>query len=91
MLYVGFVANASLDPVMVVTGITPTRYSHHMVKESRCFVINFPKKSYQKEYNYLGSASGRDKDKFQDSVGKCRLCRCSNSYRLSCKHRMQRC
>ena len=49
MLYVGFVANASLDPVMVVTGITPTRY----------------KKSYQKEYNYLGSASGRDKDKFQ--------------------------
>lgn len=52
-------------PVMVVTGITPTRYSHHMVKESRCFVINFPKKSYQKEYNYLGSASGRDKDKFQ--------------------------
>ena len=61
-LVVGFVANVSLDPVMV--GITPTRYSHHIVKESGCFVINFPKKSYKKEYSYLGSASGRDEDKF---------------------------
>ena len=52
-----------LDPVMVMVGITPTRYSHHIVKESGCFVINFPKKSYKKEYGYLGSASGRDEDK----------------------------
>lgn len=63
-LVVGFVANVSLDPVMVMVGITPARYSHHMVKESGCFVINFPKKSYAKEYGYLGSASGRDEDKF---------------------------
>ena len=63
-LVVGFVANVSLDPVMVMVGITPARYSHHMVKESGCFVINFPKKSYKKEYGYLGSASGRDEDKF---------------------------
>ena len=62
-LVVGFVANVSLDPVMVMVGITPTRYSHHIVKESGCFVINFPKKSYKKEYGYLGSASGRDEDK----------------------------
>lgn len=64
-LVVGFTANASLDPVMVMVGITPTRYSHHLVKESGCFVINFPKKSYKNEYNYLGSASGRDEDKFE--------------------------
>ena len=63
-LVVGFVANASLDPVMVMVGITPERYSHHLVKKSGCFVINFPKKSYKKEYAYLGSASGRDEDKF---------------------------
>ena len=62
-LVVGFVANVSLDPVMVMVGITPTRYSHHIVKESGCFVINFPKKSYKKAYGYLGSASGRDEDK----------------------------
>lgn len=63
-LVVGFVANVSLDPVMVMVGITPARYSHHIVKESGYFVINFPKKSYKKEYGYLGSASGRDEDKF---------------------------
>ena len=64
-LVVGFVANVSLDPAMVMVGIMPTRYSHHIVKESGCFVINFPKKSFQKEYAYLGSKSGRDGDKFE--------------------------
>ena len=63
-LVVGFTANVSLDPVMVMIGIMPSRYSHHMVKESGCFVINLPKKSFRKEYGYLGSASGRDGDKF---------------------------
>ena len=63
-LVVGFSANVSLDPVMVMIGIMPSRYSHHMVKESGCFVINLPKKIFKKEYDYLGSASGRDEDKF---------------------------
>ena len=63
-LVVGFAANVSLDPAMVMVGIVPTRYSYHMVKESGCFVINLPKKSYEKEYKYLGSKSGRDGDKF---------------------------
>ena len=48
-LVVGFVANVSLDPAMVMVGIVPSRYSHHMVKESGCFVINLPKKGYEKE------------------------------------------
>ena len=63
-LVVGFTANVSLDPVMVIVGIVPSRFSHHMVKESGAFVINLPKKSFQKEYAYLGSKSGRDGDKF---------------------------
>ena len=63
-LVVGFVANVSVDPAMVMIGIMPSRYSHHIVKESGCFVINFPKKSFKKEYAYLGSKSGRDGDKF---------------------------
>ncbi len=63
-LVVGFTANVSLDPVMVMVGIVPSRYSHHMVKETGCFVINLPKKSFKKEFSYLGSASGRDGDKF---------------------------
>lgn len=63
-LVVGFTANVSLDPAMVMVGIVPSRYSHHMVKETGCFVINLPAKGYEKEYNYLGSRSGRDEDKF---------------------------
>ena len=63
-LVVGFTANVSLDPVMVMVGIVPTRFSHHMVKGNPCFVINLPRKSFQKEYAYLGSKSGRDGDKF---------------------------
>ena len=63
-LVVGFTANVSLDPVMVMVGIVPTRFSHHMVKETGNFVINLPKKSFKKEYDYLGSRSGRDGDKF---------------------------
>ena len=49
---------------MVMVGIVPSRFSHHMVKETGAFVINLPKKSFQKEYNYLGSRSGRNGDKF---------------------------
>ena len=64
-LVVGFAANVSLDPAMVMVGIVPSRYSHHMVKESGCFVINLPKKGYEKEYNYLGLKSGRDENKFE--------------------------
>jgi flavin reductase (DIM6/NTAB) family NADH-FMN oxidoreductase RutF len=63
-LVVGFTANVSLDPVMVMVGIVPTRYSHHMVKETGSFVINLPKKKFKKEYDYLGSRSGRNEDKF---------------------------
>ena len=63
-LVVGFTANVSLEPEMIMVGIMPERFSHHIVKESGSFVINFPKKSFKKEYNFLGSRSGRDLDKF---------------------------
>ena len=63
-LVVGFTANVSLDPAMVMVGIVPSRYSHHMIKESDCFVVNLPGKDFEREYNYLGSHSGRDGDKF---------------------------
>ena len=63
-LVVGFTANASLDPVMVMVGIVPLSFSHQLVKDRGCFVINLPKKGFEKEYNYLGSRSGRDEDKF---------------------------
>ena len=65
-LAVGYCGNCSFDPPMVMVGIVPSRYSHHMVKETGCFVVNIPEKSYADTFNYLGSASGRDHDKLKE-------------------------
>ena len=63
-LVVGFAANVSLEPAMIMIGVTPERFSHHMIKEAGCFIVNLPAKGFEKEYNYLGSHSGRNEDKF---------------------------
>ena len=47
-LVVGFTANVSLDPAMVMVGIVPSRYSHHMVKETGAFVVNLPKRDMRR-------------------------------------------
>ena len=64
-LAVGFNGNISHDPAIVMIGIEPIRYSHHMIKENPCFVVNFPLKSFAKEYGILGTKSARDVDKFE--------------------------
>lgn len=63
-LAVGFAANVSANPPMVMVGIVPEHYSYQLIKESGEFVINIPTKGFEKEYYYLGSKSGRDEDKF---------------------------
>lgn len=65
-LAVGYVTNVNFNPAMMLVGIAPSRYSHHMIKENPYFVINLPEKSFKKEYGYLGSMSGADTDKFAD-------------------------
>jgi flavin reductase (DIM6/NTAB) family NADH-FMN oxidoreductase RutF len=64
-LAVGYAGNVSHDPAMIIIGIEPSRFSHHIVKENGCFVVNLPLKSFRKEFGYLGSKSGRDGDKFE--------------------------
>ena len=62
-LVVGFAANVSLNPPMIMIGVVPSRYSHHMIKETRCFVVNLPSKDQKAAYDYLGSHSGEHEDK----------------------------
>jgi len=64
-LVVGFTGNASLSPAMVMIGVVPDRYSHHMIKETGVFVINFPDSRFKEQFNFIGSHSGRDIDKFE--------------------------
>lgn len=66
-LVVGFVANVSHDPNMVMIGIEPSRYSYNIVKETGCFVVNLATKDFRKQWAFLGSKSGRDMDKFKEA------------------------
>jgi flavin reductase (DIM6/NTAB) family NADH-FMN oxidoreductase RutF len=45
-------------------GIVPTRHSYHMVKDTGCFVVNLVSPDQKAMFDYLGSHSGRDEDKF---------------------------
>ena len=65
-LAVGYCGNCSFDPPMVMVGIVPSRYSYHLIKESGCFVVNIPEKSYKETFDYLGSVSKRDCDKLKE-------------------------
>ncbi|MCT4542977.1 MAG: flavin reductase family protein [Vallitalea sp.] len=62
-LAVGYCTNCSYDPPMVMVGIVPSRHSYQMIKDTKCFVVNLATKDFKKEFNYLGSVSGKDEDK----------------------------
>ncbi len=62
-LAVAYCGNCSYDPPMVMVGIVPSRYSYHMIKETRCFVVNLVSAEQKEMFDYLGSHSGRDEDK----------------------------
>lgn len=62
-LAVGVASVASIDPVMVMLGIIPSRFSYDMVKDTGKFVVNIPTKEFSEKYMYLGTVSGRDEDK----------------------------
>ena len=64
-LAVGYACNCSFDPPMVMVGIVPSRYSYHMVKENGFYVVNFASKELKKEFDYLGSHSGKDENKLE--------------------------
>ncbi len=64
-LAVAYCSNCSFAPPMVMVGIVESRYSYQMIKESKSFVVNLPLKSYKETFDYLGSVSRRDEDKFE--------------------------
>ena len=44
---------------MVMVGVVTSRYSYGLIKETGCFVVNLPGKDFMKEYEVIGSKSGR--------------------------------
>ncbi|MGH4052057.1 MAG: flavin reductase family protein [Clostridium sp.] len=63
-LVVAYCCNCSYNPPMIMVGIVPSRYSHKIVKETGSFVVNIATKDQKEMFDYLGSTSGRDEDKF---------------------------
>jgi len=65
-LAVAYCCNCSFDPPMVMVGIVHSRYSHHLVKDSGCFVVNLVSKDNKALFDYMGTHSRRDGDKLKE-------------------------
>lgn len=65
-LAVAYCGNCSYDPPMVMVGIVPSRFSYPIIKETGCFVVNLVGVGQKEMFDYLGSHSGREEDKFAE-------------------------
>ena len=65
-LIVGYCCNCSFDPPMLMVGIVPSRYSHHMIKENGCFVAHILTKDQSSLFSCFGRKSGKDLNKFKE-------------------------
>ncbi len=54
------------DPPMVSISVRPERFSYHMIKDSKEFVINLTTEELVFATDYCGVRSGRDEDKFEE-------------------------
>lgn len=65
-LVIAYACNCSFDPPMIMVGITPERFSYHMIKENGSFVVHLLDKSQTELYRVCGTLSGKDSDKLKD-------------------------
>ena len=63
---VAWAGTVCTNPPMVSISVRPSRYSHHMLMESREFVINLTTKELVFATDYCGVKSGRDVDKWKE-------------------------
>jgi len=57
----------SRDPPLLGVSIAPSRYTHEFIEDSKEFTLNILDKRYVKEVHFLGTVSGRDRDKLAES------------------------
>ncbi len=65
-LVVGYYGCCSFDSPMIMVGIVPSRFSHHMIKENGAFVAHIVTKDQSALYQCFGKKSGRDGDKLAE-------------------------
>lgn len=57
----------SFDPPLVAISVSPRRYSHRLIEETKEFVVNVPTIEIVKETLFCGRVSGRNRDKFREA------------------------
>lgn len=55
------------DPAMVSISVRKERYSYHLIKEQKEFVINLVTEDLVRQADYCGVKSGRQVDKFKET------------------------
>ena len=61
-----WVTPLSRNPPLVGASIAPTRYTYGFLKDSGEFTLNIISKDYVRTINFLGTVSGRDRDKLRE-------------------------
>lgn len=56
----------SFDPPLVAISVSPRRYSHRLIEETKEFVVNVPTIETAREALFCGRVSGRKHDKFKE-------------------------
>ena len=54
------------DPPMVYVSVRKNRFSHHMLMETKEYVINLTTEALAQATDFVGVRSGRDMDKFEE-------------------------
>jgi len=67
IITLGMYMPISHEPPLIAIGVSPKRYSHKLIEETKEFVINVPSKNLVKQTILCGSVSGRDHDKFREA------------------------
>lgn len=67
IITVAWAGTICTNPPMVSISIRPSRYSHHMIRETGEFVINLTTKELAYATDYCGVRSGRDVDKWKET------------------------
>lgn len=57
----------SSDPPLVAISVSPRRYSHRLIEETKEFVVNVPTIEIARETLFCGRVSGRKHDKFKEA------------------------
>ena len=66
ILTIAWAGTVCTNPPMVSISVRPSRFSHHMLMESREFVINLTSKELVFATDYCGVKSGREVDKWKE-------------------------